>query len=37
MPADVKPLFRPEAVRPKVTAFEVPPAAIAARPKLAGG
>ena len=34
MPADIKPLFRPEAVRPKVTAFALPPAAIAGRAKL---
>lgn len=35
MPADVKPLFRPDALRPKVKAFTPPPAAVAARPKLA--
>ena len=35
MPADVKPLFRPDALRPKLAGFTVPPAALAARPKLA--
>ncbi len=35
MPADVKPLFRPDALRPKLNAFTLPPAAVAARPKLA--
>ncbi len=35
MPADVKPLFRPDALRPKLAGFAVPPAAVAARPKLA--
>ncbi|MGL6096852.1 MAG: hypothetical protein ACRC7O_13780 [Fimbriiglobus sp.] len=30
-----KPLFRPEAIRPKLKAFTPPPAAVAARPKLA--
>jgi SAM-dependent methyltransferase len=35
MPADVKPLFRPDAVRPKLAGFTVPPSAVAARPKLA--
>jgi hypothetical protein len=33
MPAAVKPLFRPEALRPKLSAFTVPPTA--AQPKLA--
>src|SRR5215218_6569255 len=32
----VKPLFRPEALRPKLTAFTPPPAAFAGRAKLAG-
>ncbi len=35
MPADVKPLFRPDALRPKLAGFNVPPAAAAARQKLA--
>ena len=35
MPAAIKPLFRPEALRPKLAAFTVPPAAAAARPKFA--
>jgi hypothetical protein len=35
MPADVKPLFRPEALRPKLKVFTLPPAAIAARSQLA--
>ncbi len=35
MPAAAKPLFRPEALRPKLTAFTVPPPAAAARIKLA--
>jgi hypothetical protein len=35
MPADVKPLFRPDALRPKLAEFNVTPAAVAARPKLA--
>lgn len=35
MPADVKPLFRPDAVRPKLTTFAIPATAAAARPKLA--
>jgi len=35
MPIAAKPLFRPEALRPKLSAFTVPPAAVAARPKLA--
>ena len=34
MPAAIKPLFRPEAVRPKVTAFALPPTAVAARAHL---
>ncbi len=34
MPADIKPLFRPEAVRPKVAAFTLPPLAVAGRAKL---
>ena len=36
MPALVKPLFRPEALRPKLAAFHPPPAAVAGRGKLAG-
>ena len=35
MPSAAKPLFRPEALRPKLAAFTVPPAAVAARPQLA--
>ena len=35
MSAPVKPLFRPDAVRPALAAFLPPPAAVAARPKLA--
>lgn len=35
MPAIDKPLFRPEALRPHLTAFAAPPAAVAARSKLA--
>ncbi len=35
MPTAAKPLFRPEALRPKMAAFTVPPAAVAARPQLA--
>ena len=35
MPAIDKPLFRPEAVRPHLATFAPPPAAVAARPKLA--
>lgn len=35
MPADVKPLFRPDALRPKLAEFTVPSAAVSARPKLA--
>ncbi len=35
MPADVKPLFRPDALHPRLAEFTVPPAVIAARPKLA--
>jgi hypothetical protein len=34
MPITAKPLFRPEALRPKLSAFLVPPAAVAARGKL---
>lgn len=34
MPALVKPLFRPEALRPKLAAFQMPAAALASRPKL---
>jgi hypothetical protein len=34
MPADPKPLFRPEAVQPLLEAFEPPPTALAARAKL---
>jgi hypothetical protein len=36
MPADVKPLFRPDALRPHLERFTLPAAALAARPKLAG-
>ena len=36
MPALVKPLFRPEALRPKLAAFHPPPTAVAGRGKLAG-
>ncbi|MCU0703228.1 MAG: hypothetical protein MUF18_04470, partial [Fimbriiglobus sp.] len=35
MPADVKPLFRPDAVRPKLAGFTVPAAAFTARSELA--
>src|SRR5947209_6558099 len=35
MPADAKPLFRPEALRPKLAGFTLPPSAEVARPKLA--
>ncbi len=35
MPAPAKPLFRPEALRPRLTTFTLPPAAIEARAKLA--
>src|SRR5947207_2319637 len=35
MPADAKPLFRPEALRPKLAGFTLPPSAEAARSKLA--
>jgi hypothetical protein len=35
MPADAKPLFRPEALRPKLAGFTLPASAEAARPKLA--
>jgi len=35
MPADVKPLFRPDALRPKLAEFTIPLAAMTARPKLA--
>jgi hypothetical protein len=34
MPADPKPLFRPDAVRPKLTGFALPPTATATRAKL---
>ncbi len=34
MPTDPKPLFRPDALRPKLAAFALPPAAAGARPKL---
>lgn len=34
MPAVVKPLFRPDAVRPLLAGFAPPPASVAARPKL---
>jgi hypothetical protein len=34
MPTDPKPLFRPDAFRPKLAAFALPPAAAGARPKL---
>jgi hypothetical protein len=34
MPTDPKPLFRPDALRPKLAAFTLPPAAAGARPKL---
>ena len=36
MPALVKPLFRPEALRPKLAVFHPPPAAITGREKLPG-
>lgn len=36
MPAPVKLLFRPEALRPKLAAFTPPPATVAGRAKLAG-
>ncbi len=35
MPTPAKSLFRPEALRPKLAAFTVPPSAVAARAKLA--
>ena len=35
MPTDAKPLFRPEALRPKLSAFSLSAAAANARPKLA--
>jgi len=35
MPIAAKPLFRPEALRPKLSAFTLPPAAVAARTRLA--
>src|SRR5436305_5584980 len=35
MRTDVKPLFRPEAVRPRLAAFTLPPTAEAGRKKLA--
>src|SRR4051812_17459143 len=34
MPTEAKPLFRPEAIRPRLATFHPPPAALAARPKL---
>jgi len=34
MPTQAKPLFRPEALRPRLKTFAVPPAAGAARPRL---
>ena len=34
MPTDPKPLFRPDALRPKLAVFTLPPAAAGARPKL---
>ena len=34
MPAEPKPLFRPEALRTRLDKFQPPPAAVAARPKL---
>ncbi len=34
MPADIKPLFHPEAVRPKVRQFMLPPAAISGRARV---
>ena len=34
MPADPKPLFRPDALRPKLSAFPLPASAHAARAKL---
>jgi integrase len=34
MPTDAKPLFRPDALRPKLSAFSLPAAATSARPKL---
>jgi hypothetical protein len=34
MPVTAKPLFRPEALRPKLAGFTVPATAIAARAKL---
>ncbi|HJT79252.1 MAG TPA: N-6 DNA methylase, partial [Gemmataceae bacterium] len=36
MPTAAKPLFRPEALRPKLAAFAVPPQAAATRTRLAG-
>src|SRR5262245_9247439 len=35
MPAAPKPLFRPESLRPKLSLFALPPAALSAREKLA--
>jgi hypothetical protein len=35
MPIPAKSLFRPEALRPKLAAFALPPDAVAARSKLA--
>jgi len=35
MPTDAKPLFRIDALRPKLTAFSLPTSAVQARPKLA--
>jgi hypothetical protein len=34
MPTDPKPLFRPDALRPKLAAFTLPPSVAGARPKL---
>ena len=34
MPTDPKPLFRPDALRPKLAVFTLPTAAAGARPKL---
>ncbi|MFL5340566.1 MAG: hypothetical protein ACJ8F7_10490 [Gemmataceae bacterium] len=33
MPTEAKPLFRPDALRPALSSFTLPPAAVAARPK----
>ncbi|MFL5339061.1 MAG: Eco57I restriction-modification methylase domain-containing protein [Gemmataceae bacterium] len=34
MPTEAKPLFRPDAMRPALSNFTLPPAAVAARPKI---